>query len=343
VRQESIRPFLVTVLLGFLLFNSSFARAQVEKVKVGLLMINADAGVFVAQEKNYFREQGLAVEITYFSSSGGPQMAALTTGELDVGSGSISPGIYNSVAAGINMRVVASKSRVGPRGSAKYVVRRGLVEPGKPFLLKDLKGKVIALNSAGGSSRLYMDGLLRKAGLRESDVIVRVLPFNDMVGALSQGGVDVAFLVQPFITIADEKGIGVGIADLWDLFPGHMTNNLFYSNAFIRSRPTLAEKFMTAFLKGQRYFYDAIVKKKESLDSVVDIVAKYSRTGDRKVLRLGLSVTELTPNGEMDLKEIQDDQDWYFQKGLVKTKIDVNQMVDLRFLNSAVKSLGIYR
>jgi hypothetical protein len=61
------------------------------------------------------------------------------------------------------------------------------------------------------------------------------------------------------------------------------------------------------------------------------------------VLRLGLSVTELTPNGEMDLKEIQDDQDWYFQKGLVKAKIDVNQMVDLRFLQSAVKSLGTYK
>jgi NitT/TauT family transport system substrate-binding protein len=326
VRQESIRPFFLGVLLGFFLLDLSLAPAQVDKVKVGLLMINADAGVFVAQEKGYFREQGLAVEITYFSSSGGPQMAALTTGELDVGSGSISPGIYNSVAAGINMKVVASKSRVGPSGSAKYVVRRGLVEPGKPFALKDLKGKVIALNSAGGSSRLYMDGLLRKAGLRESDVIVRVLSFNDMVGALSQGAVDVAFLVQPFITIADEKNIGVGIADLWDLFPGHMTNNLFYSDAFIRNRATVAGKFMTAFLKGQRYFYDAVVRKKESLDSVVDIVAKYSRTGDRKVLRLGLSVTELTPNGEMDLKEIQDDQDWYFQKGLVKTKIDVNQM-----------------
>jgi len=169
------------------------------------------------------------------------------------------------------------------------------------------------------------------------------MPFNDAVGALSQGVVDVAFVVQPFITIVEEKGIGVGIADLWDLFPGHMSNNLFYSDAFIRSRPTVAEKFMAGFLKGQRYFYDVVVKKKESLDIVVDIVAKYSRAGDRKLLRLGLSVTELTPNGEMDLKEIQDDQDWYFQKGLIKTKIDVNKMVDLRFLQSAVQILGMYR
>jgi NitT/TauT family transport system substrate-binding protein len=330
-------------LLTLCLLTSSAAQAQGEKVKVGLLMINADAGIFVALEKGFFRDQGLSVEITYFSSSGGPQMAALTTGELDAGSGSISPGIYNSAAGGVSMKVVASKSRVGPRGSGRYVARSGLLESSKPFAIKDIKGKVIALNSVGGSSRLYMNGLLRKGGLKETDVIVRAMPFNDMVGALAQGAVDVAFLVQPFISVAEEKGIGVGIADLWDLFPGHMTNNLFYSDLFVRNRPAAAEKFMAGFLKGQRYFYDAVVKKKESFDSIVDIVAKFSRAGDRKQLRLGLSGTELTPNGEMDLKEIQDDQDWYFQKGLIKTKLDVNKMVDLRFLQSAVQTLGIYR
>ena len=343
MRQELIRRFFASGLFCFFLLQSGLALAQEEKVKVGLLMINADAGVFLALERGYFRDQGLAVELSYFGSSGGLQMAALTTGELDAGSGSISPGIYNAVAGGVNMRVVASKSRVGPRGSAKYIARRSLLDAGRAISLKDIKGRVIALNSAGGSSRLYLDGLLKKAGLKETDVVVRVMPFSEMVSALSQGAVDVAFLVQPFITIVEEKGIGVGIADLWDLFPGHMTNNLFYSDAFIRNRPIVADKFMVGFLKGQRYFYDVAVKKKESLDSVVDIVAKYSRAVDKKLLRLGLSVTELTPNGEMDLKEIQDDQDWYFQKGLVKTKVDVNKMADLRFVQSAVQALGAYR
>jgi NitT/TauT family transport system substrate-binding protein len=343
MRQDSFLQFFARGVLRLSLLMPALAFAQEDRVKVGLLMINADAGIFVALEKGYFKEQGLTVELNYFSSSGGLQMAALTTGELDAGSGSISPGIYNAVAGGVNMRVVASKSRVGPRGSAKYIARRSLLDWAKPISLKDIKGKVIALNSAGGSSRLYLDGLLKKAGLRETDVVVRVMPFNDMVGALSQNTVDVAFLVQPFITIVEEKGIGTVIADLWDLFPGHMTNNLFYSDAFIRSRPAVAEKFMAGFLKGQRYFYDAAVKKKESLDNVVDVVAKYFRAGDKKLLRLGLSVTELTPNGEMDLREIQDDQDWYFQKGLIKTKIDANKMVDLRFVQSAVQALGVYR
>ena len=74
-------------------------------------MINADAGVFVALEKGFFRDQGLNVEVTYFSSSGGPQMAALTTGELDAGSGSISPGIYNSVAGGVRMSAAIAIKR----------------------------------------------------------------------------------------------------------------------------------------------------------------------------------------------------------------------------------------
>jgi len=329
VRQPSVRSLLVGA--GFCLFILApvLATAQSEKVKVGLLMINADAGIFVAQDKGFFRDQGLTVELTYFSSSGGAQMAALTTGELDAGSGSISPGIYNSVAGGVNMRVVATKSRVGPRGSGRYLVRRSLVEPGKTFALKDLKGKVIALNSVGGTSRRYLDGLLRKAGLKETDVIVRVMPFNDMVGALSQGTIDAGFFVRA--------------ADLWDLFPGHSTNSLFYSDAFMRNRPAVAEKFMAGFLKGQRYFTDAVVKQKESVDAVVDIVAKYSRTSDRKILRLGVNGTDLAPNGEVDLKELHDDQEWFFQRKLVKTKVDVNKLVELRFLQSAVQSLGSYR
>src|SRR5262249_14410142 len=158
--------------------------------------INADAGVFLALEKGYFREQGLAVELNYFASSGGVQMAALTTGEVDGGRGSISPGIYNAVARGEDMRGVASKSRAGPRASGKYMVRRSLLDASQPLSIKEIKGRVVALNSAGGSSRLYLNGLLKKGGLKDTDIVVRVMPFNDMVSALSQGTVDAAFLVQ---------------------------------------------------------------------------------------------------------------------------------------------------
>jgi hypothetical protein len=45
----------------------------------------------------------------------------------------------------------------------------------------------------------------------------------------------------------------------------------------------------------------------------------------------------------VNVTEIQDDQDWYFQRGFIRTKVDVNRMVDLRFLQSSVGVLGPYR
>jgi NitT/TauT family transport system substrate-binding protein len=337
-RRLGVTAFSLAVFLGS--FRLSWG--EEEKVKLGLLMINADAGIFLAIERGYFREQGIGVEPIYFSSSAGPQMAALTTGELDAGSGSISPGIYNAVGGGVGLKVVAAKSRVGPKGSGRFIARSGLFEPGKPFSVKDVKGRIVALNSAGGLSRIYLDGFLGKGGLKESEVTIRVMPFADMVGAMSKGTIDVAFMVQPFGTRVEESGTGIALADLAELFPGHMTNNLFYADAFIRNRPKVAEKFMVGFLKGQRHFYDAVIKKQGSIDEIVDVVARYLRVDDKKWLRLGLSVQELAPNGEMNTKEIQDDQEWYFQRGLIKTKVDVNKMVDLRFLRSAELALGPY-
>jgi NitT/TauT family transport system substrate-binding protein len=318
------------------------SQGQEDKVKVGLLMINADAGLFLAKEQGYFQEQGIAADLVYFQSSSGPQMVALTTGELDAGSGSISPAIFNSAAGGAGLRIVGTKSLIGPRGSGTYLIRSALTDPARPVTGQDLKGKIVAINSITGTSRLYLNRLLKKSGLTESDVTIRVMAFKDMVGAFTQGTVDVVFLIQPFLSVVEEKNIGRPVADLSELYPGHMTNNLFFSDSLIRNRPKVAERFMVAFLKGQRYFYDVVVKKKEPMDRVIGAVAKYTRVADRKSLERALSITELDPNGEVKLPMVRDDQDWYHQMGLIKTKVDVEKIVDLKLLQSALQVLGPY-
>jgi len=318
------------------------AGAQEEKVKVGLLMINADAGVFLAQELGFFQEQGIAAELVYFQSSSGPQMFALTTGELEAGSGSISPAVFNAASGGVGLKVVATKSVIGPNGAGKYLLRSALVDPGEQLSIRAIKGKVVAINTMTGTSRLYLNRFLRQGGLSEGDVTIRVMAFKDMVGAFSQGSVDVAFMIQPFLSVIEEKKIGVPLADLAQLYPGHVTNSLFFSEAFMRSRPGAAERFLIAFLKGQRAFYDAAVKRKGPMDRVLAAVAKYTRVSDRRSLERALSFTELDPNGEVKLDMIREDQEWYFQMGLIKAKAAV-EIVDLRFLQSALRVLGPYR
>jgi hypothetical protein len=100
---------------------------------------------------------------------------------------------------------------------------------------------------------------------------------------------------------------------------------------------------MNGFLKGQRDFHDAVTKKKESLDEIVDLVGKYLRVKDKKTLKIGLIAQDSPPNGDVNVKEIQDDQEWYFQRGLIGTKVDVSRMVDLGFMQSALGVLGPYR
>ncbi len=89
---------------------------------------------------------------------------------------------------------------------------------------------------------------------------------------------------------------------------------------------------MTGLIKGQRLFNDAVVRQKASLDDIVDAVAKYLRVKDKKQLRTGLGLQELAPTGEVNVKELSEDQEWYFQRGLIKGRVDVNKMVDLRFV-----------
>jgi len=79
------------------------------------------------------------------------------------------------------------------------------------------------------------------------------------------------------------------------------------------------------------------------MDRVLDAVAKYTRVSDRKSLERALGLTELDPNAEVKLNMIRDDQEWYFQMGLIKTKVEVQKMADLRFLQSALQALGPYR
>src|SRR5207244_6404390 len=85
--------------LCFFLLAPSVSLGQ-ERVKLGFLMINSDAGIFLAKERGYFQEQGISVELIFFSSSGGQQMAALTTGALSAAIGSIGTGSSNWISGG---------------------------------------------------------------------------------------------------------------------------------------------------------------------------------------------------------------------------------------------------
>src|SRR5579862_6693984 len=144
--------------------------AAVETVAVGVTNSTSDAPIFIAERKGYFRDEGLDAKITEFRSAA-DMVAPLGAGQIEVGAGSASAGLYNAVARGIRIRIVADKASSPPGyGATKILVRRDHVESGRYRGIADLKGMRFAMNAPGVSNTSTLNTLLKSVGLKYSDV-----------------------------------------------------------------------------------------------------------------------------------------------------------------------------
>ncbi|HEY4318229.1 MAG TPA: ABC transporter substrate-binding protein, partial [Herbaspirillum sp.] len=98
----------IAVSLGACLAFVSVASkaADLVPVRVGLANASSDVGFFIADKKGYFKQEGLSVSFTPFDSAA-KMVAPLGAGQIEVGAGSPSVGLYNAIARGIEIKIVA--------------------------------------------------------------------------------------------------------------------------------------------------------------------------------------------------------------------------------------------
>src|SRR5215468_10193678 len=80
-----------------------------ETVTVGATSSTSDAPIYIADKKGYFQAEGLQVKVINFRSAA-DMVAPLGAGEIAAGAGSASAGLYNAVARGIRIKIVADKA-----------------------------------------------------------------------------------------------------------------------------------------------------------------------------------------------------------------------------------------
>src|SRR4051812_44248129 len=145
-------------------------------VRVGYLNSASDAGLLIAVDKGYFAEQGLDVQLERLDS-GAVMTAPLAAGQLDIGAGTPSAGLYNAVARNITIKIVADKgsNRAG-FGFQGIALRQGLADRVRTYA--DLRGLKVAMTATGGTSAdLLLVAALRKGGLVPSDVDITTIPY----------------------------------------------------------------------------------------------------------------------------------------------------------------------
>src|SRR5262249_45872219 len=237
---------------------ASAGGAPAQGITVGAAGTTSDAPIYIADRKGFFRAEGLDVKVINFRSAS-DMVAPLGTGQLDAGAGSAGAALYNAVARGIRIKIVADKASSPPGyGATKILVRKDLVDSGRYRRLEDLKGLRFAMNAPGVSNTSTLNTLLKSAGLRYSDVQTVDLPFPDHVVALKNKSVEASASVEPGPAVAVKNGDAVVVRSADEILPDHQIAVLLYSEDFARKHRDEAMRVMRAYIRAVRFYNGAL-------------------------------------------------------------------------------------
>jgi NitT/TauT family transport system substrate-binding protein len=298
----------------------------------------ADTALFIATDLGYFEEQGLVIDWETVRSAA-DTIPALSTGALDAAAGGRSPGLFNAVQRGIAVKIVTDKSRLS-RGSQgrSFLARQDLLDSGEVSGAADFRGRAVSVTTLRSSAGAYLYAALHSAGLSLSDVDAVELNPADTLAALANRKVDLAFVFEPFQTLAPRQGLGKPLIWVDEVYPESVSNFLMYTSTFATDRPEAARRFMIAHVKAMRYFWDSYVKKQDP-DAVLNVLVNQKVAPSIGLARrMRLSVGD--PDGRIEPEDFAADQEIYATLGWIDRPADLDGVIDPRFARQAVEALG---
>jgi NitT/TauT family transport system substrate-binding protein len=306
------------------------------KVKVGVLKLTSSAVIFLGVEKGYFKEFGVEPELVYFQAAQ-PIAVALASGDIDVGATGLTAGLFNIVAGGVRIWIVADKGREWPdHNLTALLVRKDLYDAGVRTL-RDLKGKRIGITQVGSTFHYNIGRYLEKEGMAPGDVeLVPLQALPALNDALVAKRVDAVATAEPFVSRLETAGAGVTIVRTGDTFPWQIAT-VMYSAKFARDRAH-AVAFMKGYVKASRHYFDAVLAATSgpAHDEVVAITARYTGASP-ELIRKGFPYQDR--DGRLMPGDVGRQTAWWHQQKLLKAPVADRDIVDESFLRDALKAL----
>jgi NitT/TauT family transport system substrate-binding protein len=327
----------VSIVAVLMLLATLQVQAQAPtKVRVGVLKLTSSAVVFLGVEKGYFKEFGVEPELVYFQAAQ-PIAVALASGDLEVGATGLTAGLFNIVAGGVHIWIVADKGREWPdHNLTALLVRKDLYDAGARTM-RDLKGKRIGITQVGSTFHYNIGRYLEKEGMAPGDVeLVPLQALPALNDALVARRVDAVATAEPFVSRLEAAGAGVTIVRTGDTFPWQIAT-LMYSAKFARDRAH-AVAFMKGYVKASRHYFDAVLAATSgpAHDEVVAITAKYTGASP-ELIRKGFPYQDR--DGRLMPGDVGRQTAWWHQQKLLKAPVADKDIVDESFLREALKEL----
>ena len=222
----------------------------------------------IAEKKGFFRDQGLEVQVKYFTAGSEipPGMAAGSIVMASAGA----PNAISLAASNFPMRVIAQMGDVA--GAQGVVVRpqAGIRVP------KDLEGKRMGIVKAGPALDLF-GRFSRAYGVDQSKITMANMLPPDLLTAFAKGDIDAYAVWEPYLTRGEQLGGKVLHTGTQSYVPGaegpkrifSMACVVFTIESFLKQNPNTTVALLRGLRQAQQF-----LDSPANAEAVLDILSE---------------------------------------------------------------------
>ena len=328
----------IILILVALVGTGGSANAQVlKKVKITIPVIaHSMLPVFLAQNKNYFADEKLEVEVNS-TNGGGPDIRALIAGDVDF-SFTTGDNVILAHQEGKKLTMVMSalnKLFINWAMHKDVAKSKGITES-TPLAekIKALKGMTIGVTNAGALTAHLASFVVRKAGLNpQTDAsIVPIGSGPTWLAALENRKVDVALTAPPtpdtaiargyaVLFINNAKGEDPSISEF-------LMENLIVRPETATKDSDIVRRMVRALTRANQWAL------KSTAEQVADALKPSMATIAPELLLSGVKsvLPTLSSDGRTSEKSVQITQDILEQAGILKKRAPYSELVNNEFL-----------
>lgn len=233
-------------------------QASLEKVTIGSGQELISSILWIAQEKGFFKEEDIEVELKPYAS-GKLALKEMLNDEVRVAASSEVP-IMVHFFERKDFSIIAT---VGQSSNELKIVARKDADIQVPA---DLKGKRIATQK-NSAVHFFMHNFLIFNEILETELDISFMPAQELIPALLNGKIDAFSMQEPFVQQAKNK---LGNNCIVFEAPGIYTKtyNLIAQNRFIKEKPHIVKKIVRAILKTKQFMHN---NKSESIEIIAGL------------------------------------------------------------------------
>lgn len=306
-----------------------------ETVSFGTLTIPAVSEVLIAQDRGYFEDRNIELEIDRIQSA--PKATPkLANGDLDVATGSIGASLFNSVAQDIDIKVVADQTQYwrGQPSSNRILFRESVLED-TDSIYDIPDGLTIGLHGRGNVDSYIWGRILALNDMTWEDVTATEVLYTNMPTTMAEGEMDACAIPDPLgLQVLDEaSATRLGYASM--VAPRMQIGAYLFGGPFMEDRPEVATRWLEAYLEGVREFYEMGGFPSDEVATIVNDAFDLPKSAVKA------SIPSLPHrNGYLNEESVRNQQAYHACRGTVEDAVDISRVIDHSYLKSALETVG---